>query len=71
MDENHKEAVRWFIKSADQGYSQAQNILGECYLYGIGIKEDNKLAIEWLIKSANQSNTEALYSLGDCLDFPQ
>jgi TPR repeat protein len=54
--------LSWLEKSAEQGYSLAQNELGYYHL-----KRWNKLkAIEYLSKSADQNDPTALYYLGIC-----
>ena len=33
-----KKSVKWWMKSAEQGYSVAQNNLALCYLFGEGVR---------------------------------
>lgn len=61
------EAVRWYRKSATQGYSNAQYNLGVMYLRGEGVERNPKAAINWLRLAAEQQNPaarEALKKLG-------
>ncbi|MBA6383830.1 sel1 repeat family protein [Colwellia sp. BRX10-6] len=66
VPENKKLAVEWCIKSAKQGYEDAQYFLGRMYYYGdiIIIPENKKLAFEWFNKAAEQGNIGAQSHLG-------
>ena len=57
------EAVRWYRKSAAQGYSNAQYNLGVMYLRGEGVERNPKAAINWLQLSAEQHNPAAQAAL--------
>ena len=46
---DEKEAVRWFIKAADQGSVSAQSKLGAFYYGGRGVKQDAKTAYFWIV----------------------
>jgi len=35
-------AVKWYTLAAEQGNADAQNSLGLCYLYGIGVAQDSE-----------------------------
>ena len=62
--EDYTEAVKWFLKAAEQGYAAAQNKLGEMYFYGIGVPEDEAEAVRWYRKAAEQGHAEAQSNLG-------
>lgn len=60
-----KEGVKWILKSANQGYADAQYDIGHKYYFGqSGIKKDIKESAKWFEKAANQSQVEAQYALG-------
>lgn len=63
---NYNEAVKWYTKSALQGYAKAQCNLGNCYLSGQGVTQDYKEAVNWYTKGAEQENAGAQYMLGCC-----
>ena len=46
---NESEAVRWFIKSAEQGYVPAQSKLGTIYYSGRGVRQDPNRAYFWMV----------------------
>lgn len=62
--QDDKQAVRWFMKSAEQGYAKAQYCLGECYEEGKGIARNYSEAFRWYVKSAEQGNMDAQTWLG-------
>jgi len=45
---NEREAVRWFTKSAEQGYVPAQSKLGSIYYSGRGVPQDSSRAYFWM-----------------------
>ncbi|MDR0233177.1 MAG: hypothetical protein LBI82_13845 [Dysgonamonadaceae bacterium] len=58
------EAVKWFKKSAEQGFAEAQLYLGNGYMNGLGgLSKNINLAIEWWKKSANQDYFPAALTL--------
>lgn len=59
-----KEAVKWYLLSAQGGYAKAQAKLGDLHVQGINGKPDYKQAIEWYQKAAKQGYSYAEYSLG-------
>ena len=61
-----EEAYCLFMKAAEKGYSKAQNSLGDCYKYGIGIEKDFAKAVDWYTKAARQGNATAQFNLGIC-----
>ena len=46
-------------KSAEQGYAEAQLILGGMYYAGVGTEKDLKQAAFWIKKSYENGNEEA------------
>jgi hypothetical protein len=61
---NYKEAVRWFRKSAEQGFVEAQYNLGTMCLEGQGLVQSDNEAAMWFRKSAEQGLANAQYNLG-------
>jgi len=51
-------------KSAERGNAKAQNNLGVCYTFGIGVERNYVEAEKWFSKSADQGNRVAYYYLG-------
>jgi len=63
---DYAEAVKWYLKAAEQGHAGAQNNLAMCYAYGRGVAKDEVKAFEWLQKAAEQGNATAQLNLGAC-----
>jgi hypothetical protein len=64
VPQDYAEAVRWFRKAAEQGYSPAQTQLGICYLHGQGVKKDAAAGASWIRKAADQGFAYAQGILG-------
>ena len=70
VDQNFKEAVKWFQKAADQGNANAQCSLGQIFSGNLGlgeekeVKQDFKEAVKWYQKAADQGDALAQYNLG-------
>ena len=45
--QDDEEAVKWYRMAAEQGFSQAQTALGDCYKNGIGVSQSDKEAEKW------------------------
>jgi TPR repeat protein len=64
--QDRKEAVKWFTKSAEQGFAAAQDILGWCYNKGEGVEQNYAEAVKWYKLAAVQGIANAQYNLGVC-----
>lgn len=54
------------MKSAEQGYAEAQFEVGNYYSY---VKEDKKQAFEWYLESAVQGFDKAQLKVSQCYAF--
>ena len=59
-------AVSYFKKSAEFGNAKAQRMLGDCYFWGEGIREDKSEAVKWYRLAAEQGDAEAQRILVEC-----
>ena len=66
IPKNDEEAVKWYLKSAEQGYAAAQCNLGNCYAKGLGVSQNDSEAINWYLKAAEQGYAAAQNNLGNC-----
>ena len=66
VTKNYAEAVKWYLKAAEQNYPAAQNNLGWCYANGQGVTKDEAEAVKWYRKAAEQNDAEAQNNLGFC-----
>ena len=62
----YTEAVKWFRAAAEQGYADAQFILGCCYAEGDSVKQDAEEAVRWYRAAAEQGYAGAQLNLGCC-----
>ena len=62
---NYVEAVKWYRRSATQGFPDAQRNLGNSYRSGHGVAQDYVEAVRWYRKAAVQGSTEAQRNLGN------
>lgn len=66
VPKNVVEAVKWWLKSADQGHAVSQSQLGFIYYDGDeGVPKDCAEALKWNNKAAAQGNPDSLAMLGD------
>jgi len=56
--------LQFLKRTANQGQSIAQAILGGCFNFGAGVKKDAYEAVKWYRKAANQDNSNAQTNLG-------
>ena len=68
-EQDYTKAVRWYRKSADQGYQFAQYNLGFCYEKGLGVSAQLVEASKWYRKAAEQGHAASQCSLGLCYEF--
>ena len=62
--QNANVGVRWIRKAAEQGLSNAQNLLGACYRDGNGVTQDDAEAFRWSLKAAEQGHAKAQAVVG-------
>ena len=62
--QDHKAAMQWFRKAADQGYSLSEYIVGYMYLKGEGVAVNQQEAYKWLKLGSDHNNPMAQSELG-------
>ena len=62
--ENYKEAIKWYMKSAEKGNDAAQSDLGVMYFSGQGVPQNYSESAKWFRKAAEQGNAESQSNLG-------
>ena len=67
-EQNYVEAVKNFLKAAEQGNAEAQYVLGFCYEMGQGVSQDYEEAVRWYRLAAEQGNVDAKWQLGCCYE---
>jgi len=59
VEQDFKEAAKWYQKAADQGYASAQYNLGLRYQYGKGVEQNYVTAYAWRNIAATNGNQNA------------
>ncbi len=60
------EALGWYRKAAEQGYSLAQVTLGICYGEGKGVETNYTEAFKWFSMAAEKNDSNGQLNLGFC-----
>ena len=63
-----KTANEWFLKSAEQGFINAQFKIAYSYLQGRGIDRNLDKAFFWMAKCADQNDSQAMFVLAQMYD---
>jgi len=61
----YPEIVEHLIIASDKGHADATNLLGHCYLTGIGVGKNPKKAVELYIRSAEMGSSDGCFSAGN------
>ena len=64
LEYNPTLALSYMYKSASQGLSIAEYMLGKLLIVGADVEQDVLTGIAWLEKAASERNSFALYFLG-------
>jgi len=71
VEQDYKEAVKWYLKAAEQEYADAQRNLGVMYQNGLGVEQNAQEAHKWCRKAekwyriaAEQGDAAAQRGLG-------
>lgn len=54
--ENHRAAVYWWRAAAEQENADAMQLLGKCYIEGIGVDVDEDAGIMWIARAATHGH---------------
>ena len=65
VGQSYSEAMKWYRKAADQGFTIAQFNLGTMYMKGQGGAQSHSEAIKWYRKAADKEHAEAQFNLGN------
>ena len=63
VEQNYKEAVRWFTEAAEQGEPDSMYQLARCYGAGLGVDVDDDKSLHYLIESAKLGWKPAIEAL--------
>lgn len=65
VKQDYAEAVKLWRKAAEQGHAGAQRMVGECFLFGIGVVKDEREANKWYREAAEQGDARAQGIVGE------
>ena len=68
VEQDKKEAAKWYRKAAEQGNADVQVMLGVCYANGDGVVQDKQEAVKWFRMAAEQGEARAQCNLGVCYE---
>ena len=71
MEQDFKEAVKWYQKAAEQGLASAQYTLGIMYQYGKGVEQNYVTAYAWRNIAATNGNQNAQKGLSQVEMTPE
>ncbi len=60
----YSNAVEFLSEAAKDKHEEAMNLLGQCYLDGLGAEKDYQQAMAWFSEAAKLGNAEAMKNLG-------
>lgn len=64
VNQDYVKSAEWLQKAAEQGFDEAQYMLGCCYIAGLGVEKDYVKAMEWTRKAAEHGYAPAQNNLG-------
>lgn len=64
LNGEYQKAFQWIKTAADQSFVEAEFLLGQAYLNGLGTLQNYRAALEYFSKAANKGHLEAEYRLG-------
>ena len=64
VKQDHAEAVKWYQKAAEQGYTSAQYNLGSNLYVGNGITQNYTEALNWWLKAAESGDADSQNNVG-------
>ena len=69
VEQNWREAVKWYRKAAELELSRAQCNLAWCYEHGKGVEQDLAEAVAWYRKAADQGDPRGLFCMARAYDY--
>ncbi len=75
QQKKYDEALKWYLRAAEQGYGLSEMNLAQMYEKGIGVKQDFTEAKKWYRKVVERGGGEALFRLASLSektgDYPE
>ena len=67
-ENNYKEAMKMYMKAANQYHSGAMFAIGKLYINGYGVDEDIDKALEYIVKAARLNDPNAIRFINETVD---
>ena len=64
LGKSTSDAMTWYLKAANQGYTPAQRRLGYWYSKGEGVERDDAIALDWYLRAAESGDAQAQWTVG-------
>ncbi len=64
IQQDYKQAFKWFMESATEGNRDAQLEIGDMYYFGQWTAKNYEKSFKWSMKSAKQGNARAQHAIG-------
>ena len=66
IDTDYSQAAVWYERSANNGFDNAQNNIGNMYAYGVGVAQNYEKAFYWYSQAAERMNQTAISNVANC-----
>lgn len=63
VTQDYAEAMKWYLKAAEQGDAEAQRSSGSMYAQGLSIKQDYAEALNWARRQIRAMQTRSTTSV--------
>jgi len=63
VSKDYSEAAKWWLKSAEQSFPDAEQAIADLYYKGLGVEQDYGLALKWAKRSALHGNSISCLSV--------
>lgn len=67
--ENHKKAIEWYRRAADQNHPESLRKLGDMYYFARGVKGSDREALRWYEKAHQLGDAESTYKIGEIYKY--
>ena len=61
---NYTEALKWYLRAANQGDASSQSMLCGMYYSAMGVRQDYEQAMTWCRRAGDQGDADAQFLLG-------
>ncbi len=66
IQKNEQEAIKWYLKSSDNGFNDGHYVMMMAYGNGQGIEQNSEKAFEYALKCANNNDVTCIWNVVNC-----